>query len=61
MEALTHVYEEKYTLPNWLGLYVYVSKSIELVAYDCKEILICSVHGVFSDTLETDTDTLVIK
>ena len=48
-----HVYEEKCELPNWLGLYVYVSKSIELVAYDCKEILICSGHGVFSDTLET--------
>ena len=53
MEALIHVYEEKCELPNWLGLYVYVSKSIELVAYDCKEILICSGHGVFSDTLET--------
>ena len=51
MEALIHVYEEKCALPNWLGLYV--SKSIELVAYDYKEILICSVHGVFSDTLET--------
>ena len=53
MEALIHVYEEECELQNWLGLYVYVSKSIELVPYDCKEILICSGHGVFSDTLET--------
>ena len=53
MEALIHVYEEECELPNWLGLYVYFSKSIELVPYDYKEILICSGHGVFSDTLET--------